>query len=545
MHLGRPLNSLIIIATVIFACGCSKNEPTGSSTSASPTPLASNSVLRVHWAGKQKLGISASAYTFMRLWEQPNGRMMQAQFIERLASAPWRLITNRPPVVSAPVPEVKAMIYDLINEETFLEVRKDGSDEQLVLAVRLDKERTGAWSSRLAMVLSSLEGHFLSKQATGWTGRGQSSGKQLDIQASGSWLLFGVASKTNPLFKELSDRITQQGAPFTITTNTHWLAIDADVRWAAELVGIPTQTDADMPRLTLVMDGDSAYTETRGELVFNHPLGLQLEPWSFPKEQIKGEVMSFSAVRGIGQRLSTMSLWNEYKLGAAPNQIFTWSDARAPLQMHLAAPTENAAGITRALLDNFAPRANAWLNDHALGSVVPWPDSSSVVWKDLPMIAPYLTATNSAWLMGGTSPTPLPEAKSLMVYQRPSLNELMTSIGNRTNLVAFHWEATGGRAESTHILGQVLRAITRHPQMPANTPSSQWLESARNRLANSTTTVTLKNPNTLAFERRSTTGFTALELHLIADWMESPQFPRGFYSTLSPVGPPLQPAGKQ
>ena len=127
----------------------------------------------------------------------------------------------------------------------------------------------------------------------------------------------------------------------------------------------------------------------------------------------------------------------------------------------------------------------------------------------------------------------------------PSLNELLADIASRTNLVAYHWEATGSRAESTHVLGQLLRAITRHPQMPANTPSSQWLEAARSRLANSTTVVTLTKPNTLAFERRSTTGFTALELHLLADWMESPQFPRGFYSTLSPVGPPLQPVAKQ
>lgn len=545
MHLGRPLKSLVFMALLTLASSCSKSGDGNSTKPASPTPLAPGTVLRVHWAGKQKLGVSASAYSFMRLWEQPNGRTMQAQFMERLASAPWRLITNRPPAVTAPIPEVKAMIYDIINEETFLEIRRNGTDEQLAFAIRLDTSRAGPWSQHLASVISSLEGNFPSRQAAGWTSRGKSSGKQFDAQIVGPWLLFGIAKNANSLLQEIKGRIEKESAPFTITTNAHWLAVDADLRWVAEQTGLAPEPTADLPRVSLLMDGNGAYAETRGELVFANALGLKLEPWSFPKDQLQGAIASFSAVRGVGPWLPTTRAWSDLKLGAAPNQIFTWADARAPLQMHLAAPSENASEITKGLLENFAPRANAWLNEHALGSVAPWPNSSSVVWKDLPMIAPYLTATNSGWLIGGTSPSPLPDAKPLTVYQRPSLDELLTDIQSRTNLVAYHWEATGSRAESTHVLGQLLRAITRHPQMPANTPSSQWLESARDRLANSTTTVTLTKPNTLSFERRSTTGFTALELHAIADWMESPQFPRGFYSTLSPVGPPLQPAGKQ
>jgi hypothetical protein len=38
----------------------------------------------------------------------------------------------------------------------------------------------------------------------------------------------------------------------------------------------------------------------------------------------------------------------------------------------------------------------------------------------------------------------------------------------------------------------------------------------------------------LVFTRTSTVGFTALELHLLADWMESPQFPRGLHTLLAP-----------
>ena len=53
----------------------------------------------------------------------------------------------------------------------------------------------------------------------------------------------------------------------------------------------------------------------------------------------------------------------------------------------------------------------------------------------------------------------------------------------------------------------------------------------RQRLGNSTTTIALTGTNQLTFKRKSATGFTAAELHLLSDWFESPDFPRGLYST--------------
>jgi hypothetical protein len=41
-------------------------------------------------------------------------------------------------------------------------------------------------------------------------------------------------------------------------------------------------------------------------------------------------------------------------------------------------------------------------------------------------------------------------------------------------------------------------------------------------------------PAQLDFTRQSTVGFNALELHLLADWLESPQFPHGLHTFLAP-----------
>jgi hypothetical protein len=61
--------------------------------------------------------------------------------------------------------------------------------------------------------------------------------------------------------------------------------------------------------------------------------------------------------------------------------------------------------------------------------------------------------------------------------------------------------------------------------------SVNWLRTVKDRLGNSTTHVTLSAPNQLTFDRRSSIGFTGAELNLLVDWLESPQFPIGFYST--------------
>ena len=55
----------------------------------------------------------------------------------------------------------------------------------------------------------------------------------------------------------------------------------------------------------------------------------------------------------------------------------------------------------------------------------------------------------------------------------------------------------------------------------------------RLRLGNATTSLSLTASNQITLERRSTAGFTAAELHLLSDWLESPDFPRGLYSTRS------------
>ena len=539
--------SISAFAALLLVSGCSKS-PTADlrpPTSASPTPLAPDTVLRVHWAGKQTLGVAASSYTLMRLWNLPEGKQLEMNLLEKFSTAPWRLATNH--TANNASLALRPMLYDVINEESSLEVRQvTGQPEQLVLAIRLDDEQTKDWRKGLADVLTSTEGGYPTSRARGWSLKSPRSQTTFELERAGGWLVIGMTTGTNALFQEIVARIGREQAPFTVTTASHWLTMEADLNWVCEEVGgRRSEVGRELPRVSLVISGDGANTVTTGELTFAKPLALNLEPWAFPKNQVQGPVIGFSAVRGIGSWLTKSKTWSDLKLGRAPNQIFTWADARTPLQMHLAAPSKAAKETANSLGETFLTRGNVWLAEHGLGSLGQLPASSGVIWKDLPMIAPYLSATSDDLLIGGLVPNPQPSATPpAAIYPRLSLDELLANLSSRTNLVAYDWETTGARAESVHVLGQLLRAILRHPQIPAGTPSAQWLQAARPRLGNTTTLITLAAPNRLAFERKSTTGFSAMELHLIADWMESPEFPRGFYSTLSPVGPALTPNAK-
>jgi len=78
----------------------------------------------------------------------------------------------------------------------------------------------------------------------------------------------------------------------------------------------------------------------------------------------------------------------------------------------------------------------------------------------------------------------------------------------------------------------MLRLLFHKPQLQS--PATMWLKHLEPILGDSTTLVTRTGPARLSFNRTSTIGLTALELHLLADWVESPRFPRGLHTFTAP-----------
>jgi len=112
-------------------------------------------------------------------------------------------------------------------------------------------------------------------------------------------------------------------------------------------------------------------------------------------------------------------------------------------------------------------------------------------------------------------------------------NELFAQFLSRTNLIYYDWELTGERVEAWLHVGQLFRLIFNRAQLPSQSASMAWLKVAGPRLGNCVSSVTMIGRNHLSFVRKSSIGLTAVELHVLADWFESPAFPRGLHTLLA------------
>jgi hypothetical protein len=89
-------------------------------------------------------------------------------------------------------------------------------------------------------------------------------------------------------------------------------------------------------------------------------------------------------------------------------------------------------------------------------------------------------------------------------------------------------------------MGQFARFVSHKAQVPPGSPGLLWLQAIAPKLGETVTDITETGTNQLSFTRRSSFGFTGIELNLLADWFESPQFPIGLHTFLAPP-PPAQP----
>jgi hypothetical protein len=71
-------------------------------------------------------------------------------------------------------------------------------------------------------------------------------------------------------------------------------------------------------------------------------------------------------------------------------------------------------------------------------------------------------------------------------------------------------------------------------QLPPESVALKWLRALEFKLTNCGTIIRRESPGRFSLVRKSSCGFTAVELHLIADWLESPQFPAGLHTFNAP-----------
>jgi len=586
---------LALLAAVALAAlsSCKKSAPRDSAEERThPSPGSNHQsevIARVHWLGKKRIAAETNSAYFMKIWDLPETLKLEAQTLDKLSTAPWRLLqgmTNTAPLPASSQPStndsqsrsqsptigssalLRPLLDDLVQQEWYVEVRQATNQPgEAAFAIRLDAARAGLWETNLAVVLESLtDSRVVSAQGgrPGWrlqlthhTSRSTNSASSsatalqrsntetlqpanspilanyIELARAGEWTLISLAQEHNALLGDLLARIQprpsteRRGTPFALRTANFWLEADLDLLRLASAYAPGWSLPDNSPRIALTMMGDGESVRTRGQLEFPKPLRFDLEPWNIPTNFIHDPLIGFTALQGIRPWLSSLRFWNDPQLGAPPNQIYFWAQAGLPFLAYFCAPLADASNQVNRLAERLMEEANPWLVANAMGKVERSKDVTGAAWMDLPIIAPYLHSVASS---GGSF------ALGALVQSAGSNRppqELFAQFLSRTNLIYYDWELTGERVVAWLHVGQLFRLIWNRAQLPSQSASMAWLTVAGPRLGNCVSSVTLTGRDHLSFVRMSSIGLTAVEVHVLADWFESPEFPRGLHTLLA------------
>ena len=515
----KPLRLfLFVVLTAAIGAGCDKSAAPASRP-AVPYSLSSQIVAHFHWRGKNHLATNTEAATLLSVWNAPESAAVEARFLDQLSTAPWRLLPHVATTNStSAAPRLRSLLADCVQYENYLEVRATTNQPgELAFAIQLPADRALVWQTNLAAVLESLTGLPPARAEKGWVLKKHKLPDRIELTRVGEWIVVGIGQDQNALFADFVARILRDHTPIAQASADFLLDADLDWRRVSEAFKLEGSVPDELPKFSVQFTGDGQSIQLHGTLDFPQPLNLAMEPWNVPTNLIRGRLGSFTALRGFAPWLGGQKVWNDLHLGPAPNQFFVWSGIGAPMQTLFAAPVPAASNRLAEITETLMQQTDPWLVAHQAGHLERATEFAGVSWLGMPFLGPYLRATDD-FLHGGFFPAP--------VGKNGLPPDLLLAL-SRTNTVYYDWEITSPRIESWFYIGQTLRLVLHKPQLPEESAAAAWLQAQTNTLGNCVSTIFQTGPEQLTLVRRSSLGFTAFELHLLADWLESRQFPLG------------------
>ena len=210
---------LLMALAVALGAGCKKSQSDQTAAPdppAAPAPAApkAETVARIHWLGKKRIAAETNAAYLMGLWNLPESEKLKEQTLNKLSSAPWRLWKGGTETNAAPTALLRALLDDLLEEESYLEARSvTNQPVEIVFAIRLSAERAGLWHTNLAAVTESLTGERSTPTEGGWSLKKHDAPDLIELARAGDWMVVGLAQKSNTLVSVLKSRIQHNGTP--------------------------------------------------------------------------------------------------------------------------------------------------------------------------------------------------------------------------------------------------------------------------------------------------------------------------------------------
>jgi hypothetical protein len=546
--LGRSLNLCLVVA-LLFASqvGCKKpsqNSPEPQAAQAHAIPKT-DSVLTLHWLGLKQLQADANSGSFMKVWNLPESQKLEIQTLDKLAAQAWKAPqgTNATamPAANPPNPLLRPLLDDLVQAECYLEVASISNQlAGSVLAIRLDEQRSSLWQTNLAAVLESLIGKspvISSNVASGWSLQLSShhdsqaaATNSIIFQRVKDWTLLALGPEQNPALAKLAAAIQANGIPFAPRMTNFWVEAEADLPQLSRAFAIGAPFLTNLSKINLTVMGQGASVRMVAQLKFARALNLNLEPWNVPTNLVHAPLTSFTAIRGLEPWLQSLPAFRDVAPENLPNQLFAWAQGTTPMLYFCAAPYPDASNRVYQITQFLLTKGNAWMATNGVGRFKRPKESNSAIWDTVPFLDPHLEApTNAAefaFLRFGPA----------TITNRPAPLELYAQFLSRTNLLAYDWELSGPRLESWLYIAQFFRFALRKNQVPPDSVSVAWLNAMEPDLANCATQLTQSGPDELLLVRNSTIGLSSLELQVLADWFESPNFPHSLV-TFAPLPP--------
>jgi hypothetical protein len=528
----------------------------------------------------------------MAIWNLPESARLEAQTLDKLSTAPWRLLTGVTPPSNAPSVLLRPLLDDLVHEECYLEVSGDTNrPTEFVLAIRLPAARAALWETNLPVILRSLaptggEGRARGQSAAGsptsisdfrlelcrsgdWTllsvqtpsphpmGRGQGEGivgegsrsrgevsPSLNPQPSANSPALGPQTSDLALLTSFRSRIARDHAPFSPRATNYWLEASADLHPFAPLLPFlsafrdPVAAVRMLPRISLSMIGETGNVRTLASAEFPGPLPMDLDSWKISTNLVHDPVVGFTAVRGFRSLLQALALWDESRFGLAPSQACFWTqDGKPDFRFFTIPTTQSDASNQVNLLSEFLIRdvnprfaLLPGTTNLPFGSFQRVPGSPGVRWRGFPYFSPNLGLTEIASNTFITGGLSPNRGGS-----KPVPSSLLNQLDAENNLVLYDWEQPRITNPSLIQMAQTARMVFGRNRLSlTNNPAQAWLVAVNPRLETAGTSARLVKPNCIRFSRTSTLGLTGLELHLLVDWLESSTFPVGLFTLETP-----------
>jgi hypothetical protein len=537
MTLQSVVRACALACLITLSSSCEKS-PVASTTTMSPGAAprpAMETILHLHWLGKKKISADTNAVEVMQIWNLPESAKLEAQTLDKLSLAPWKRLGIETNQNSRNL--LRPLLEDMVTEESYVEVQSPAQSTngvgEMIVALRLDDQRASLWETNFASVVGSLTGiqptnsPLVSSNAptvSCWSVKTSQTTNLIEFARIGGWIVISAGDR-HSLLDETIARIEQRQVPFADLTTNLWLEAQADLPRVAAFFG--EHFPSDFPAISFSLAGEDSIVHTRCQLNFPNKTPLLLDPWKVPTNMIPRNLVSFTAIRGLRAPLKSSKFWTDLQIGEPPNQFYIWAAQGFLPLTQFAAPDSDAsntvARVALQVLDT-----NSWLASKPLAIFQRSQKFNGLEWHGLPYVSPFLKSTNfdeNSFVAGG-----LMQQIGVADGPPPTLLPQL----DHTNLVAYEWEMTGQRINQMLYIGQFMRLVSEKAQLPPDSLALAWLRAVVLKIQFSASELLETGPGQLSMVRNSDIGFTAIELNLLADWLESPEFPSGLYSLLAP-----------